>query len=884
MKSPQLNEIINLNMKSVTVKKRTGKIRPSKPAKRRKKMTGLNKIKKARAVLPRSAVVEDIKSSPVPEVRVPARPAPRALVLKVIPVNVQAHQLSPHILGLAAAESQREALVPTYDILARRHRNFYWFDELSILSVGGLLAAILLAVVKHVFRIPVSEIKRLTVRRSRPAVASKKPSENLAPVTPILIEDKDSNPKPITATGFKLQSFTVPRAVVGGGLWSGAAIAALAGLIILAPLKLAAEVIQLRSQREQIVSEAAIGLSSLVAGGQAAISYDFFKAAGAFEDAANHFYGANEAIEGIPPVLKFLAGVLPEGKKLASGEALLRAGAALSRVGEKVSAGFVFLDHQTSAKESLDAAELLRQLASVSGGINPDLDEAIAALAAVNKEDIPIDYQPAFEQVRLLLPVIKTGLNELMAINEVAPELLGINGPKRYLIMFQNNHELRASGGFLGSFAIIDVKDGKVERLNVPGGGTYDLQGGLIPRLLAPEPLRLINPRWELQDANWWPDWPTSAQKISWFYRQSGGESVDGIMAIDIDVIESLLEITGPISMPAYDLTVTADNFANEAQAEVEIRYDRLANRPKQFIADLAPLLIGRLETVLGQDAFRLAQTLTRVLSEKHFLIYSEQEAVQTRLRELKWAGAMDIRPPFTDTIGIVHTNIAGGKTDGVISDSVEHNIVRQSDGSLTATLILTRAHHGQKGELFTGVRNVDYLRFYLPLGSRLIDADGFTYPDQALFQVPDSDLVIDDDLRDSIINSRRDPTSGMTVYEELGRTVFAHWLMVDPGESATVKIVYELPWRLSNQPSVVWQPWSSYFGWSDNLHSYRLIWEKQSGTGATKLKHTFRDQNPIAMRSSSGNITVANNGWTWETILKGDASLAVTYADSPKF
>lgn len=859
-----------------------------------------------------SATVNNVLS-PVEQKSTTPEPVSAPASFKVIPIEVGDHLPSRHILRLQRVQppvSVRQQ-TPSFADVERQSKWRFWIEEISGLSLIGLVFLIGLKTAKHVFLVSLAAPAKKTSRPSIVPIGGTTQNQKISDASsyqklaraaitaPVVfaplenatrfaagsgsIQARGPMSHANSLTGFsraepEAASSKIIKRALSRALFRQLAFVALTGLVILMPLRLTAEATRLRTVRAEVVAEAASGLASFVAGSQAVVDYDFFKAGSEFEAAVRRFREAETSLNEIPIVLRALAGVLPSGQKLSSGEHLLQAGAALSRVGQTISSNFLFLKESAENSNAIPADKLLAMVSTTAVSVKPDISEAEAALAAVRLEDLPQEYRSALEQVRLLLPIVHSGIDQILALNQIAPDLLGLEGRRRYLVMFQNNHELRASGGFMGSFAILDVNNGRVQLLKVPSGGTYDMQGSLVPRLLAPEPLQLINPRWEFQDANWWSDWPTSAKKVAWFYRQAGGESVDAVVAMDVSVIESLLKIVGPIPMPVYNLTVTADNFAAEAQAEVELRYDKVANRPKQFIADLAPLLLGRLEASLNTDGLKIAAAVSQSLTEKHLLIYSERADIEGHLRDLGWAGAIDTLPPFTDSVGIVHTNIAGGKTDSVITDEVEHNVIGQEDGAVVDTLTITRTHHGHKGEIFTGVRNVDYLRVYVPEGSQLLSAEGFQSPDPSLFSVPPADFEMDDDLRPMFEQARRDPASGVIAYDELGRTVFAHWLMVDPGESATVKLSYRLPWRLQESANALWQPWSSYFGWTSNAHTYRLRWEKQPGTLATALRHSFKSKQPIRLQASSEKIIVNDYGWTWEESLGSDAGLTVNF------
>ena len=130
----------------------------------------------------------------------------------------------------------------------------------------------------------------------------------------------------------------------------------------------------------------------------------------------------------------------------------------------------------------------------------------------------------------------------------------------------------------MGSLALMDIDRGQIKRLEIPGGGPYDFQGQLTAQVAAPEPLRLIQPVWQLQDANWFPDWPTSAEKIMWFLNKSGAPTFDGVIAVTSDVMEDLLMVTGPIEMNEYGLTIDSDNFWYVTENQVENEYGIYGN------------------------------------------------------------------------------------------------------------------------------------------------------------------------------------------------------------------------------------------------------------------------------------------------------------------
>ena len=97
-------------------------------------------------------------------------------------------------------------------------------------------------------------------------------------------------------------------------------------------------------------------------------------------------------------------------------------------------------------------------------------------------------------------------MNEIVSLSSALDSVFGDKQLKRYLIVFQNNNEIRPTGGFMGSFALVDIQKGKILNIDIPGGGTYDLKGQMKKEVEPPLPLQLSNNRWEFQDANWFPD------------------------------------------------------------------------------------------------------------------------------------------------------------------------------------------------------------------------------------------------------------------------------------------------------------------------------------------------------------------------------------------
>jgi len=519
-----------------------------------------------------------------------------------------------------------------------------------------------------------------------------------------------------------------------------------------------------------------------------------------FQSATQKFLQARQEIDDLNFLTLAVIKTMPEKKQtLDMGLSLLDIGGSLSN------AGYYLLDGINSlfSDRNLD----LNQKFSI---LNHDLSLALVDIAKAQDDIENIDFSSLQNQNMQVVDLasaellgVEQKLKEFSLMSEAILNFLGQDQWKRYLLIFQNNNEIRATGGFMGSYALLDVDRGKIKNLEVPAGGTYDLQGSLKVAVASPMPLRIINPRWEFQDANWWPDFPTTARKLIWFHENADGPTVDGVIAVTSSVMEDLLKVTGPIRMPEYDRMITYENFEEETQKIVELEYDPQINRPKQFIADLAPKILDALGKMNQKDFPKLIEIIYENLQAKNIQFYFANQNLQDLALAFNWAGEM--QQSDSDYLAVISSNIAGAKTDSVIETDISHRVDIQSDGSIIDTVIITKRHLGQKPNIFFGVQNNDYLRVYVPAGSKLIEANGFLQIDEELFESAE-EYIADVHIATVETNLSIDPTSDTRIYNENGKSVFANWFLINPGEEKSVYFKYQLPHTIDGGYSLLVQ------------------------------------------------------------------------------
>lgn len=548
---------------------------------------------------------------------------------------------------------------------------------------------------------------------------------------------------------------------------------------------------------------------------------------GDFEKSYRQFNSAHEKLDQLSAQLDGLGGILvgvtkyiPYLSKVSSGSHLISAGNGISKIGILVSEILKNVDAIKKGNgqgNSISYLSLFRDNEADIKKIAALLESAQDDLDSVNVDDIPASERSQFIEMKQMLPEVNRTVAAFLGEEKIFNDILGGNGPRKYLFLFQNNQEARATGGFIGSYGLLDIFNGRVRNFFIDG--IFNPDGQLHTRIVPPAPIQKISANWSLHDSNWFPDFPRSAEKAAWFYEKAGGPTVDGVITMTPTVMEKLLEVTGPIDMPEYGIVVDKDNFIREVQYQVEVDYDKELNKPKKILGDLAPKILDK---ILNMKSFsemsKALNVMVESLNEKQILIYSKNPEIENILSDNGWSGEMLDTPK--DYLSVINTNINGFKTDGVVSENLTHKAEIHPDGSVIDTLTIVRHHNGGDTpyEWWNKV-NSDYMRVYVPKGATLLGAEGQTrevdsppLDYDALGYARDPQVQAEED------SAQIDPETGTKIYDDGGKTVFANWVYVSPKETVTVKYTYLLPFKTK----------------LDSLHvtdSYSLLVQKQSGS-----------------------------------------------------
>ncbi|OGH76879.1 MAG: hypothetical protein A2469_03865 [Candidatus Magasanikbacteria bacterium RIFOXYC2_FULL_40_16] len=712
--------------------------------------------------------------------------------------------------------------------------------------------------------------KKIKEEQKLAKIKSEKEEIKPAPVKESLIKKEEVRKEKKMALSFDFEKIK--------GLFRFKKFAYVSALVLLAVVSFfpASGYIQkLKAAEEQAVEQGTIAFLSLQASTVAVFESDLEGAEAELFSALQAFSQANSIVEDDYKILLSVAKMLPViGTKVSSRQNLLLAGNHLALGNTYLIKGV----EEAQENLEMDLTDRFFILQNHLKSASVQYKEALDYLNKVDLDSIPLDYQKTFSEFKVLFAMFINDMDDLVDLSRTFNTIFGGDSFRRYLLVFQNEHELRPTGGFMGSFAVLDVQKGKILKIDLPGGGTYDLRGQFTEFVKPPLPLQLLNKRWEFQDANWFPDFAVSAKKMGWFYENGRGTTVDGVIAINSSVLERVLKVLGPLE--ADEVVFEEDSAIETLQYEVEEGYDEETEQPKEILAVMLNSLLENLSSVEPKSIMKLLVEAHDALVEKEIQIYIDDERTQDSLRKFGWTGEISPIGPAQDYLNIINTNIQGQKSDAKIEQKITHEVVIDEFENIVDTVIVERKHGGEPGEMFYGSANVDYVRVYVPEGSELIEADGFTFPPEDAFRVPESWYGDDADLAEYEKEAGIHLTSGTRITNEFGKTVFGNWVITPPGQTSVFYFKYKLPFKapVNESPESNMEKWQSVFVPSINKKTsrYSLLVQKQSGSDSEFQTTIIYPTEWVPAWKSNEDIDLASNGAMYSAVLDTDKVIGI--------
>jgi len=409
-------------------------------------------------------------------------------------------------------------------------------------------------------------------------------------------------------------------------------------------------------------------------------------------------------------------------------------------------------------------------------------------------------------------PIISRGREIL----EIAPALLG--SPKRtYLVLFQNAAELRPTGGFITGFSLLTIKGGTVLANDFHSGAYfadhYPPELGFSP----PKPLsKYLNVgKWHFQDSNYSPDFPTTARTILAAWKKSPLPNVSGVVALNTAVAADLLNLSGPIRIPGYDLDLAntglpedclkgGRNFTSgnlicrlEFYVEKSPRGSSGTEARKKILDLISDAVIKKISNSSAEIWPRLVDFIFKNLDQKNLMVYAAAEREQKLIADFGYAG--EVREFAGDYLYINDSNFGGLKTNLYMQETVEQSLEKNEDSTWRKTVKIKYYNPVPYDGWLSGYYK-DFVRIYVPQGSKLVSVAG-------AFQIWT--------YADAWSSGIQNPAG----WKEFGKTVFGAYFAVVPQKEYTLTFVYDLP--------------AGTMGAED----YRLLLQKQSGTNIGLVK-----------------------------------------------
>ncbi|MFZ5932815.1 MAG: DUF4012 domain-containing protein [Patescibacteria group bacterium] len=314
---------------------------------------------------------------------------------------------------------------------------------------------------------------------------------------------------------------------------------------------------------------------------------------------------------------------------------------------------------------------------------------------------------------------------ETKKIVEELPFLLGEDSPKTYLVLFQNNMELRPTGGFIGSFAFITFDGGRMADVSVMDVYAADgqLKGHVEPPAAIKEHLGEAN--WYLRDANWDPDFPVSAARAEWFLDKELDKKVEGVIAVDLEFAKKVLEGIGSITLADYGETVNAQNLYAITQREAEENFFPGSYQKASFLTALSRELVTRISQASEKELTHLAKASWESLSARNIQAFFHNRRVQNAVSNLGFDGS--VKEPncaencYADWFALVDANLGVNKANYFIKRSVAFQVYL-SEGQVKRFLTVSLENKANPALGLSG-RYKSYLRVILPQETLVNDA-----------------------------------------------------------------------------------------------------------------------------------------------------------------
>ncbi|KKS00115.1 MAG: hypothetical protein UU51_C0018G0009 [Microgenomates group bacterium GW2011_GWC1_41_20] len=317
-------------------------------------------------------------------------------------------------------------------------------------------------------------------------------------------------------------------------------------------------------------------------------------------------------------------------------------------------------------------------------------------------------------------------ISQTIIIVDKLPNVLGREDSKTYFVLFENNMELRPTGGFIGSYGLLTFDKGRLSDFAI--SDVYSADGQLNGHVEPPLPIKqyLGEANWWLRDSNWDPDFPTSAKRAEWFLDKEMDKQVDGVISVDLTPIKSFLKISGPIFLSDYNMSINADNLYEKVQSEVQDDFFAGTHKKASFLTALSRSILDKTGGLSSTQKTSVLKLVYDNLDQRHIQVFLHDSEFQNTMEVLGWDGSV-FTPAcsgncYSDLVGIVEANVGVNKSNYFVTREANLDI-EIDEARIDKTMTLTLKNSASANLGLSG-RYKSYVRLLIPENSIAIRAE----------------------------------------------------------------------------------------------------------------------------------------------------------------
>ena len=546
---------------------------------------------------------------------------------------------------------------------------------------------------------------------------------------------------------------------------------------------------------------------------------------------SNGIAGVEREMRIATPLLRRLGAVPKAGTLLVNSPELLVAGKELTAILDEM---MTVVGPALAAKKPLVGEDsVATSLSNAKAQFATMEQHAVVASVALKNTDLA-GLHPKLAANNDLIQTLLRAMPAVFQIAPSLPTLIGSEKSQTYLILVQNNHELRATGGFITAVGRVKLDYGEISELDFSDSYTVYVEGHNYPKAPAAQEKYMRIPILLFRDANWSPDLPTSAQTLKAIYYQDTQVAVDGIITVDINAVTTIVDALGKLTLEGSEEPITGANivdflkqlWAQPLNSEGTVQAENFDiewwKRRKDFVPALAKAILQRVQS--GDfDKLALVNAALHSLDQRFVQVWVNDKDAAKALAWQGWDGGLEPESA-SDFLALVDTNMGYNKVDSVLSRRLDYKVVwsEGNQGPAQATVTIVYEHpfavpseekcdntprYGNSYDEMTERCYFDYVRLYTPTGSKLIKAEGF------------ADTTVE------------------TLRGEKGTQIFAGYFIMKPGTQHVVRFTYTLP------PAI-------------HVDGYHLRVQKQSGIATLPLT--------IEVNSRQAALELSNGTLDW--------------------